>query len=103
MADVDDGAEVSFDIDASEAFQKLAESIVRIDRVLVGIQALAETAAVSQDLLQREQLTNRALMKQLLEKYQLQDAKIAALVKLVDSHQAALQMATPAAGRAHDA
>ena len=42
-------------------------------------------------------------MKQLLKKYQLQDAKIAALVKLVDSHQAALQMAVPPAGRPHDA
>ena len=103
MADVEDGAEVTFDIDASEAFQTLAERIVHIDRALKGMQALAETVAVSQDLLQREQLANRALMKQLLEKYQLQDAKIAALVKLVDSHEAALQMAVPPAGRPHDA
>ena len=103
MADVDNGAEVTFDIDASDAFQALAERIVRIERALKGMQALAETVAVYQDLIQREQLANRVLMKQLLEKYQLQDAKIAVLVKLVDSHQASLQMTIPPAGRGHDA
>ena len=47
MADVEDGVEVTFDIDASEAFQALAERIVRIERALKGLQTLAETVAVS--------------------------------------------------------
>ena len=103
MADIDNGAEMTFDIDASEAFQRLAEHVVRIDQAVKGLRTLNEAVAVTQDLIQREQLAGRVLMKQLLEKYQLQDAKIAVLVKLVDSHQAALEMATPPAGRQHDA
>jgi hypothetical protein len=99
MADIDDGAEVTFDIDACEAFQKLAEHVVRIDRAVKGLRTLAEAVSVTQDLIQREQLASRALMKQLLEKYQLQDAKIAALVPLVDSHQAALESLKPPTGR----
>jgi hypothetical protein len=93
MADAD-----VLDITVEEAIQKLAENIVRVERALVGMQAMSEAIAVSQDLIQKEQLASRALMKQLLEKYQLQDQKIAAqddriaaLVKLVDSHQATFE------------
>jgi hypothetical protein len=102
MAEVND-AEVTFDIDAEEAIQKLAERIVRIEHALAGMRSVAETLAVNQDLLHKEQQANRALMKQLLENDRLQDAKLATLVKLVDSHQAALQLAIPPAGRRPDA
>jgi hypothetical protein len=103
MAEVEDGAEVTFEMDAAEAFQKLAEHVVRIDRALRATQALAETCAVSLDLLQREQLLNRVAMKELLQKYQTQDAKIAVLVPLVDSHQVALESLIPPTVRPHDA
>jgi hypothetical protein len=96
MADVDDRAEVTFDIDASEAFQALCQGFFKL-------RTLYETLAVSQDRLQNEQLANRALVKQLVERNQRQDDRIAVLTRLVDSHQAALEMAIPPAGRGHDA
>lgn len=96
MGDENDAAEVTLELDPSAAFQTLCEAFLKL-------RTLYETIAVSQDRLQSEQLANRALVKKLLEHCQLQDAKIAALVKLVDSHQAALQMAVPPAGRPHDA
>jgi hypothetical protein len=96
MAEEDNGAEVTFDIDASETFQALCEGFLKL-------RTLYETLAVSQDRLRNEQLANRVLMKQVLEEYQAQDAKLGLLTRLVDSHQAALQMAIPPAGRPHDA
>jgi hypothetical protein len=105
MADENE-TEVVLEIPVGEAIQRLAESNVRIERALQGTQALAETVAVSQDLIQGEQLANRALMKQLLDKYQrqdekiaAQDARIAALVVLVDSHQATFENLMPPTGR----
>lgn len=106
MAEEDDNAEdFSIDITVEEAVQKLAENIVRIERDLAAVRAAAETIAVSQDLIQSEQLANRVLMKQLLDKYKAQDVKIAVLTRLVDSHQLKLQgkEPPPIGGRSHDA
>jgi hypothetical protein len=99
MAGEDNGAEVTLEMDASEAFQKLAEHVVRLDRAVKGLRRLAEAVSATQDLIQREQLAGRALVKQLLEKYQRQDDRIEALVKLVDSHQATFESLIPPTGR----
>jgi hypothetical protein len=92
MGDENNGAEVTLELDPSAAFQTLCEAFLKL-------RTLYETLAVSQDRTQGELLANRALVKKVLEHSQLQDDRIAALVKLVDSHQATFESLTPKTGR----
>jgi hypothetical protein len=85
MADVENGVEVSFDIDASEAFQALAERIVRIEREM---KAVADQQA--KQAIAHQQIVE--LVEQMTELFTAFQAQIGPAMKDIAIRLAALTL-----------